>query len=83
MTATSRRGSSARFDGDIGQVIIDVSLVLPCSPLFAVASPRWEEAVDLGALIFDEINRRVVTTPQRLQPPPTIQSPQHLRAAIY
>ena len=28
VTATSRRGSRARFDGDIGQVIIDVSLVL-------------------------------------------------------
>ena len=27
VTATSRRGSSARFDGDIGYVIIDVSLL--------------------------------------------------------
>jgi hypothetical protein len=56
---------------------------VPCSPLFAIASPRWEEAVDLSVLIFDEINWRAVTTPQRLQPPPTIQSPQHLCAAIY
>ena len=27
VTATSRRGSSARFDGDIGHIIIDASLV--------------------------------------------------------
>ena len=27
MTATSHRGSSARFNGDIGHVIIDASLV--------------------------------------------------------
>ena len=30
VTATSRRGSSARFDGDIKYVIIDASLVLRC-----------------------------------------------------
>ena len=30
---------------------------VPCSPLSAVASPRREEAVDLGALISDKINK--------------------------
>jgi len=30
LTATSRRGSSACFDGDIGQVIIDASLIRRC-----------------------------------------------------
>ena len=33
---------------------------VPCPPLFVVALPRREEAVDLGALIFDKINWRAV-----------------------
>jgi hypothetical protein len=50
-------------------------------PSFAFPSHRAVEAADLSASIFEEINRRAVTTRWTLQPPPTNQSPQHLRAA--
>jgi len=54
---------------------------LMCS-FFSVASHRTEEAADVSASILDEINRRAVATRWSPQTPPTIQSPQHFRAAI-
>jgi hypothetical protein len=48
-----------------------------------VASHRAEEAADVSASIFNEINRRAVATRWRPQTPPTNQLNQQLRAAIY
>jgi hypothetical protein len=48
-----------------------------------VASHRAEEAADVSASIFNEINQRAVATCWRPQTPPTNQLPQQLRVAIY
>jgi len=42
-----------------------------------------EEAADVSASIFNEINRCVVATRWRSQTPPMNQLPQQLRVAIY
>jgi len=52
-------------------------------PFFSVALHRAEEASDVSASIFNEINRRAVAMRWRPQTPPTIQLPHQLRVAIY
>jgi hypothetical protein len=74
--ATSCHGIDARFDGDIGYVVIDVSL------LRRRIATRGE-AVDLSASIFNKINQCAVATRWPPQPPPMHQSLYLLHTAIY
>ena len=73
VTAPSHHTTSYPFDRDIKYVIVDASL-LRCRVATSGRGCRPQ------ALIFNEINRRAR---RPSQPPPTLQSSYHLRAAIY
>ncbi len=95
--ATSRRGSTARFDQDIGYVIIDVSLLRRrvatrgrgCRPprvdFRRNTSTRHCNALASTDPPNEPITPAIARGPTRWppQPPPTHQSPHRSRAVIY